>query len=100
MPRRKSSPHTVTGDAREVWHLIVNARAAGIAVASVSHGTCTVVLREPASSAPAEDKTAREDPRQALYRQFGGEMFSRLTGAAPDTGVRGEEYEPALGTEQ
>lgn len=99
MPRRKSSPHTVTGDAREVWHLIVNAREAGIDVASVSHGTCTVVLRETAATTAA-DKPAREDPRQALYRQFGGELFSRLTGAAPDTGVRGEEYEPALGAEQ
>lgn len=99
MPRQKSSPHTVTGDAKEVWNLIANARAAGIDVSSVSVGTCRVELRAPATGAPAPSE--QRDPRQAIYEAFGGDAYRRMVGGQPSgpAAVPGEEFQPALEVE-
>lgn len=97
VPRKKSSDHTVTGDAREAWHLILNAAAVGIGVTSVSVGSCRVELREPRPAQRATDEP--ETPRDAIYAQFGGDMYRRMTTggkrAAGQT-VSGEEYQPAI----
>lgn len=96
LPRPKA--HTVTGDAAQVRALLAWARSEGVEMQSVSVGTCRVELRQ--AVAPTGDRPVQRDPRQAIYEQFGGEAYKRMTGQVPDTGVRGEEWEPALGNEQ
>lgn len=96
LPRSKA--HTVSGDAAQVRNLLAWARSEGVEMASVSVGTCRVELRQTVTATQGERAAAR-DPRTAMYEQFGGAMYRHLTGASPDTGVRGEEYEPALGVE-
>lgn len=97
-PLPRSKAHTVTGDAAQVRALLAWARSEGVEMSSVSVGNCRVELRS-AQVAPAGERAAARDPRTAMYEQFGGAMYRHLTGQAPDTGVRGEEYEPALGVE-
>lgn len=97
VPRSKSSRPTVTGDAKEAWSLIALARDAGVDVASVSVGSCRVELRQ--SAVPSGDRPAQRDPRQAIYEQFGGEAFRRMTGRAAADAVPGEDYQPALESE-
>lgn len=96
-PLPRSKAHTVSGDAAQVRALLAWARETGVDMQSVSVGNCSVQLRQ--SAAPQGERAAARDPRTAMYEQFGGAMYRHLTGAAPDTGVRGEEYEPALGVE-
>src|SRR5262245_413027 len=98
VPRSKSSDRTVTGDAKEAWHLIANARAAGIDLASVTVGGCRIELRAPVVARGADDEV--QSPRDAIYERFGGEMYRRMQGRPGTPAVKGEEYQPALEVEQ
>ena len=97
-PLPRSKAHTVTGDAAQVRALLAWAKEQGVEMSSVSVGNCSVQLRPP--TAPPGERAAARDPRQAIYEQCGGEAYKRMTGAVPDTGVRGEDWQPALGNEQ
>jgi hypothetical protein len=98
-PLPRSKVHTVTGDAAQVRALLAWAKSECVEMTSVSVGNCRVELRQAVTPAPT-DRPAFKDPRQAIYEQFGGEAYKRMTGAVPDTGVRGEDWQPALGNEQ
>jgi hypothetical protein len=92
-------PAKLVGDAKQVKELLAWAKTEGVDMQSVSVGNCRVELRQAVAPAPT-DRPAFKDPRQAIYEQFGGEAYKRMTGAVPDTGVRGEDWQPALGNEQ
>lgn len=105
MPRSKSSNHTVTGDAKEAWHLIERARASGVDVASVSVGNCRIELRpRTAAPGPREDDQPGAGPAPGIYDQFGSELYRQMvrgTGRrapAQDT-VPGEDFQPAIEAE-
>lgn len=97
MPRQKSSPHTVTGDAKEALNLILNLRAAGAVPTTITVGTVTVELQ---STAPTAGRPVERDARQAIYQQFGGEAYRRMMGTRGADAVPGEDFQPALETEQ
>lgn len=90
----------ITGDAAQVVAVLAWAKKSGLELNRVSVGGCTVDVRQPVTPVAAPERTQPKDPRIAIYEQFGGEAYRRMTGQTPDTGVRGEEYEPALGNEQ
>jgi hypothetical protein len=106
MGRSKTSGHTVTGDAREVWALIQNAKANGIELASVSVGSCRVELRGGNAAVPRADSDPPvRGPRGGIYQDFGGDMFARQQRAngaatAAQQQVTGEDFQPALGVEE
>ena len=93
MPRSKA--HTVTGDAAQVRALLAWAREVGVDLESVSVGTCSVSVRQRAGAVP--ERAEGQDPRQAIYEQFGGEAYRRMMGSrVGGDAVPGEEMQPAL----
>jgi hypothetical protein len=102
MGRSKTSGHTVTGDSREVWALIQNAKANGIELASVSVGSCRVELRGGTTAVPRADSDPPvRGPRGGIYQDFGGDRLLRMRdGVSASPAVSGEEFQPALGVEE
>lgn len=94
MPRSKGP--TLTGDAAQVRCLLDWARANRVELTSVSVGSCRVEVREAIAARTGDDAPAKS-PREAIYEQFGGEAYRRMTGSKPGpAAVPGEDYQPAL----
>lgn len=94
MPRSKGP--TLTGDAAQVRCLLDWARANRVELSVVSVGSCRVEVRE-AVVARSGDEAVTKSSREAIYEQFGGEAYRRMTGVKPGpAAVPGEDYQPAL----
>lgn len=87
-----AAPMVATGDAAEALAVLSWAKANGVELSSVSVGTCSVKLARAAVQSRDE---APIDPRQALYKRFGGEMLAQTVRLAED--VPGEDMQPAVG---
>ena len=87
----------VTGDAAEVIRILAWAQSAGLAVANVTCGSCSVELHSPV--APAEDDAvdrSDEEHRRTAYGQFGGPALKY----ALDSEIPAGELQPVVGRQR
>lgn len=80
----------------------MRARAEGFELDSVSVGTCRIEVRKrETSAANGADTDPALPPREAIYQQFGGELYQRMVHGAPrKTQVSGEDFQPAIEADQ
>lgn len=79
----------------------MRARAEGFELESVSVGNCRIDIRHGPPRGGQPTAADSPPPREAIYQQFGGELYQRMVHGAPrKTQVSGEDFQPAIEADQ
>lgn len=85
-------PAAPTGDAAEVVGILAWAQQAGLSIATVTCGSCTVELHRMAPAGEPEERTDGAH-REAIYGQFGGPALKY----ALESEIPASELQPVVG---
>jgi hypothetical protein len=83
----------LSGDAEQLVGVLERLRDGGFDLAELTVGTVSVKLHRAARGGADREDDEAPDPRQAIYRQFGGEMLERAIAEK----LPGVDLQPAIG---